>query len=211
MKLSDIHLTGQAGNLAVGGWWAAISGLIWLALLAVILAAPTALQSPTPGDDLTRNTVRLALLYYAAAASLMLLLRPEEWSAHSGRGWLARWCWTLAWAAYLIHLAMAFHHYHDWSHAAAVEHTREVSGVGEGIYVSHLFTLLWTLDVAFWWLRPNGYAQRSAMLGWLLHGFMAFVIFNGTVVYEHGFIRWAGVALFVELAALSVYRWRTSA
>jgi hypothetical protein len=131
----------------------------------------------------------------------MLRLQPLEWTA-TGRGQLARWCWTLAWSAYLVHLAMAFHHYHHWSHADAVEHTRAVSGVGEGIYVSHLFTLLWTLDVACWWLLPGRYATRPAWIDVTLHSFMVFVIFNGTVVYEAGTIRWAGLGMFAVLAVV---------
>jgi hypothetical protein len=46
----------------------------------------------------------------------------------------------------------AFHFYHGWSHAEAMEHVRAAARFGEGIFVSHLFTLLWTLDVAWWWL-----------------------------------------------------------
>src|SRR5262249_39048481 len=161
---------------------------------AIILMTPHAVQSPTLGDDLTRFTVRLALLYYGVAASFQLLLRPADWLARSVLGRLARWCWTLGWLAYLIHLAMAFHYYHHWSHANAVKPTHDVSGVGEGIYVSHLFTLAWTADVVWWWRRPEGYAVRPPWVGWLLHGFMLFMIFNATVVYEHGLIRWAGLA-----------------
>jgi hypothetical protein len=105
---------------------------------------------------------------------------------------LARWCWTFAWATYLVHLAMAFHHYHHWSHADAVEHTEIVSGFGKGIYVSHLFTLAWTADALSWWLQPARRALRPSWIDWLLHGFMAFMIFNATVIYEAGPIRWAG-------------------
>ena len=178
----------------------------WCALLAAVLAWPLLFPSADPGDDLTRNTVRVALAYYGAAAVLMLLLRPHEWAARSRRGELARWCWTLAWAAYLVHLAMAFHHYHGWSHVRAVEHVRQVSGVGEGIYASHLFTLLWSLDVAWWWLGPASYAARPPWLDRGLHGFMVFIIFNGTVVYEQGLIRWAGLALVEVLARLWLLR-----
>ena len=101
---------------------------------------------------------------------------------------------------------MAFHFYHHWSHAAAVRHVHERSGFGEGIYVSHAFTLLWTLDVAFWWLPAMSYAVRSPWIDWSLHGFMAFIVFNSTVVYEQGFIRWAGVILFVVLGVLWLRR-----
>ncbi len=180
----------------------------WLVLLAFVVSLPYLVDSPTLGDDLVRGTIRLALAYYAVAATLLLLLRPTEWSADAGRGRLARWCWTLGWATYLVHLGMAFHHYHAWSHTAAVEHTRQVSGVGEGIYASHLFTLLWTADVVYWWLCPGRYAQRSPWIGRTLHGYMAFLIFNATVVYETGLIRWFGLALFTELAVVGFYRLR---
>ncbi len=176
----------------------------WALLLCGVLAAPRLLERADPGDDLTRGTVRLALAFYAAAAGLMLRLRPAEWDG-SGRGGLARWCWTLAWAAYVIHVGTAFHYYHGWSHADAVRHTREVSGFGPGIYVSHLFTLLWSLDVAWWWLRPRAYAARPPWTGRALHAFMAFIIFNGTVVYEQGPIRWAGLAMFAALGGLWLY------
>ncbi len=180
--------------------------LTWLLLLLVVVGTPYWVDSPTRGDDLTRDTVRLSLAFYGVAAGLMLQLRPDDWAGSSRRGALARWCWTLAWATYLIHLGMAFHHYHHWSHAAAMEHTRQVSGTGEGIYASHLFTLVWTADVVFWWWRPARYARRAPWVGWLLHGFMVFIIFNATVVYETGLIRWAGGLLLAALAVLWLFR-----
>jgi hypothetical protein len=174
--------------------------------LTGVLAGPSLTHAADPGDDLTRNTVRLSLAWYGAAAALMLTLRPDRWQAAQGPGRLARWCWTLAWAAYLVHLGMAFHHYHGWSHARAMEHVQRVSHFGPGIFLSHLFTLVWTLDVGCWWLRPGVYANRPAWVGGLLHGFMAFMIFNATVVYETGFIRWAGAALLGGLGALWLAR-----
>jgi hypothetical protein len=180
----------------------------WGVLLLAVLLLPYHLPAQNPGDALTRYTVRLALLYYGLAAALMTRLRPDEWLARAGRGALARCCWTLAWAAYLVHLGMAFHHYHRWSHDAAVRHVQDVAGFGPGIYVSHVFTLVWTLDVLYWWLRPQGYARRSPWIDRLLHGFLAFVIFNGTVVYESGFIRWAGLVLLAGLAGLLLTRRR---
>jgi hypothetical protein len=179
----------------------AVAISLWLALLAALLTVPHLTAASAPGDALIRDTIRLALLYYGVAAALMLRLRPAEWQA-DGRGRLARWCWTLAWAAYVTHVGMAFHYKHGWSHADAMAHTEERSGFGPGIYVSHLFTLLWTADVVFWWLRPRLYAARTPWVDWALHGFMAFMIFNGTVVFESGFSRWAGLALFTLLAAL---------
>jgi hypothetical protein len=167
----------------------------WLILLAGIIAWPYLTNSTTLGDDLTRFTVRVALAYYTLAAARMLLGKWDQ---------LTRLLWTLAWASYLIHLAMAFHHYHHWSHADATAHTEEVSGFGPGIYFSHLFTLLWTMDVAYWWSRPTRYAARAGWIGWALHGFMAFIIFNATIVYETGTIRYAGLAMFLGLGAIGL-------
>jgi hypothetical protein len=185
-----------------------IMPIAWVIILTAVVALPYLTGSPTLDDDLTRYTVRLALGYYAAAVTLMLLLEPPEWLAAGGRGRLARWCWTLGWLTYLVHLFMAFHHVHHWSHGAAVHHTQELSGFGPGIWFSHLFTLLWTADVLFWWLRPASYATRPPWVDWIVHGFMAFIVFNATVVFETGFIRWAGIALFTELGLIFLYRLR---
>jgi hypothetical protein len=180
----------------------------WTLALTAVLVAPTWLGSTNLGDDLTRYTVRLALVYYAVALALLMYTNPADRQALTTRGRLMRWCWTLAWATYLVHLGMAFHYYHHWSHQDAIEHTHSVSGLGEGIYASHLFTLVWSADVATWWLAPRRWAGRSRWIDGLLHGFMLFIVFNATVVYETGLIRWAGVGGFVVLGLLVLMRGR---
>ena len=101
---------------------------------------------------------------------------------------------------------MAFGVYHHGSHAEAVEHVRQASGIGEGIFVSHLFTLLWTRRCRLVAAAAGRYAARSPWFDRLLHAFMLFLWFNGTVVYETGPIRWAGLVFFAELAGMAVYR-----
>lgn len=179
---------------------------LWLVLMVAVIAAPVAAHSPNLGDDLVRNTVRVSLFYYALAVNVMIWLGPTGWQASTRWGRLARQAWSFGWAAYLVHLAMAFHFYHGWSHADAVEHVREASGFGEGIFVSHLFTLLWTVDVVWWQHRPMNYAGRSPWIDRVLHAFMLFMWFNGTVVYETGPIRWAGLVIFMELAIAAGFR-----
>jgi hypothetical protein len=161
-----------------------------------------------PGDFLIRATVRVALAFYLVAVAVMLRMSTGEWTAREGKGRVARRCWSLGCAAYLVHVGVAFHYAHDWSHDRAVRHVQDVSGVGEGLYASYLFTLLWTADVLFWWLRPVAYAGRSHWIDRLLYGFMAFMVFNATVVFEAGFIRWAGVAGFAVLGVLLLLRLR---
>lgn len=177
--------------------------LLWVVALGLVISVPVWRESQTLGEDLTRDTVRLALGYYLVAVSLLLLNRPNSGSRARR---LARCCWTLAGVAFLVHLGMAEQYYDHWSHAQAIRRTQEATGFGEGIFVSHLFTLLWWADILWWWWRPQSYAGRSAWLTLGLHGFMAFVIFCGTVVYETGWIRWAGVVMFVWLGGLVVWR-----
>ena len=169
-----------------------------LILLVTVIGLSAALADDV-GETLTRNTVRLSLAWYAAALCLMMRLRPGDWRAESRLGSLARWCWAWAVICFLVHLAVAFHYYHHWSHADAFDHTRRVSGSGEGIYASYLFTCLWLADAVWWWSRPKQYATRSAWIDRALHAFMLFIVFNGMVVFESGPIRWAGMLMFVAL------------
>jgi hypothetical protein len=168
--------------------------------IVVVVGLSLALASET-GEMLTRNTVRLSLSWYVVALSLMMRLTPDDWRAATTVGRVARWCWTLGLVSFLVHLGMAFHFYHHWSHAHAFQHTAEVSRMGEGIYISYLFTLIWAADVVWWWVQPEGFANRSRIIDRALHAFMLFIVFNGTVVYERGPIRWVGLAMFALLAA----------
>ena len=171
-----------------------------LSIVAVVLAS--ARFATDVGDSQTRNMIRLSLAWYFAALVLMMALAKSDWPAVAPLGRAARWCWTWAMVCFLIHVMMAFHYFHHWSHADAVRHTREVSGFGEGVYISYLFTLLWIVDVAYWWLGPRSYAERSVWIDRAWHGFMLFMVFNGTVVYESGAIRWAGLLMFISLSAV---------
>jgi hypothetical protein len=168
-------------------------------LLGATIAASAAL-AVDHGELLTRNTIRLALAWYFTALLSMMRLDRADSPAATTAGRVARWCWTWGIACFLIHVGMAFHYYHHWSHTDAFEHTRQISGLGEGIYFSYLFAMTWTADAIYWWLAPSRYAERSAWIDRLLHGFMLFMVFNGMIVFETGPIRWAGAVMFAILA-----------
>jgi hypothetical protein len=168
----------------------------WIALIAAALFSPSLSPGDDPADLATRQTARVAVLFWALAAAMLLLSRRS----------IARVLWTLACAAYLVHVATAFDRVHNWSHGAAFNHVHEVSGFGPGIFVSYFFSLLWLIDAAWWWIWPIAYESRPNWLDRLIHAFMAFVVFNGTVVYETGFIRWAGLVVFIVLATLLAFR-----
>jgi hypothetical protein len=158
----------------------------------------------TFGELLTIWTIRAAVaLYGFAVAAELLAAGRDSWR----RG--ARWFWTVGCVIYVIHVLVAFHYYHHWSHAAVFEHTarrtEEVVGarVGYGVFVSYVFTVLWVVDTLDWWRGGVArYAMRPLWLHALLHGFFAFIIFNGTVIFETGPIRWFGIGLFAVLTLL---------
>ena len=179
--------------------------ILWALLLLLSLAAADQVASAVPGDAQVRSTIRVALVFYGLAAALLLCLDRSDWEQSTAPVRLARWLWFLALAAYLVHAALAFHYYHRWSNADAFERTERITGFGPGIYISHLFGLLWALDVAWWWLAPLRYARRWPWVGWLLHGFLAFIIFNGAVVFAEGVVRWGALAMFLVLAGLFLH------
>lgn len=157
---------------------------------------------------LTKWTIWVALVGYVAGASGLILARQQpRWT------YLARLAWTLGCLAYLGHVYCAFQFYHGWSHAAAFEETarqtRETVGweVGEGLFVSYLFTLVWLADVVWWWLAgAESYMRRPRLFTITWQAFFFFIVFNATVVFESGAARWLGMVLCAGLAFL----WSTS-
>ena len=175
----------------------------------MFVVPPELLAALSSGDAWTRLAVRAALVFYALAGVLMSRLDRPGWAALTRPGRLARSAWSLGCLAYLLHVGLAFHHFHGWSHAEALRHVEEVSGFGPGLFVSYLFTLAWSADVAWWWLSPLSYALRPAGIGLAWHGFFAFVAFNATVVFESGFTRAFGIVLFAVLATALALRRRS--
>lgn len=171
-----------------------LAGLAVGLLLGSALLGPPALTVADPADAVTRRTADVAMACWAVAGFLMLTDR---------RAW-ARVVWIAGCAAFLFHVAVAFDRVHGWSHAAAVGHVAVTSGFGPGIFVSYAFSLVWLADAAWWWAGPASYDRRPAGLDRAVHGFLAFIVFNGTVVYESGFIRYAGIVAFVILGGLWV-------
>jgi hypothetical protein len=145
---------------------------------------------------LTLWTVRLAAAGYAMAI----------WT----RGLQSRTWWTAGCVLFLAHVVSAFHYQHHWSHDAAyaetARQTLELFGIdwGGGIYFNYLFTLVWVADAAYWWARPSSRAARPVWMTMSIHGFMAFMFFNGAVVFaKSAAVRWISLLAAVALIARS--------
>ncbi len=160
------------------------------------VAYTVALPAATPA---VRITIGLAMgLVGLSWICLCTAGQSRRWSS------AARLFWTLGFACYAAHVAVAFATYHHWSHARAAWHTGyrtwEMTGWfwPGGIWINYLFTLLWMGDVIYWWSGLDRYARRPAWLRWFVHAFFAFMIFQAGVVFASSTTRW------LTLAGLSI-------
>ena len=142
------------------------------------------------------------LIHATAGASFALYVLALLWRLRRPSA-CANGIWTAAFVMMVIHVGCAFHFAHHWSHRAAYDETAwqtaEVFGLkwGGGVFANYALLVVWAIEVANWW---RGRTSRLAQV------FLAFMWFNGAVVFGHGLIRWGGVGAFVLLA---VGWWRT--
>lgn len=161
------------------------------------------------GHWLTVWTIRISLALFSVTFAVDLLKRERR----SGE-WLRKLAWTAGFIFFLFHVACAFHFYHRWSHQAALEdtarQTKELMGwaFGEGIYFSYLFLLVWGADVAFCWFAPQAYTTQPTWLRVSVVAYLAFIAFNGAVIFESGPTRIAGSLVALIFGVWLTIRWR---
>ena len=161
------------------------------------------------GEFLTRLTVWMVLAGYAIGTGLFALARKRpKWES------AARLAWTAACACLLAHVVSAFHFYHGWSHELAyvdtARQTAEVVGLnwGGGIYINYAMVLFWTVDVSWWWRGFDAYRRRPRLLVVLWEAFLIFIIFNATVVFKTGPLRWIGIGVSLAVACFWLHSWK---
>ncbi len=155
------------------------------------------------GEILTRATIWISIAAYTVGAVTFALSRQRtKWDS------LARAAWTIGCAALIAHVAFAYHHFYGWSQTAAyhdtARQTAEMFGMnwGGGLYINYLVLAAWILDVAWWWRGLDAYRRRPTLIVVVWNAVLIFIIFNGTVVFGTGYVRWLGflVCLAVCLA-----------
>jgi hypothetical protein len=155
------------------------------------------------GEFFTRATIWIALCGYAFGASVNLVASKSfQWQLR------ARWGWTIACLFLLIHVFCAFHFYHHWSQSSAyletARQTAEVTGAnwGGGLFINYIFIIAWVIDVIWQWRGLEAYRRRPLFLTTLWQSLLIFIIFNATVVFKTGLLRWLGLVLSVGLGLL---------
>lgn len=136
-------------------------GVLAIFALAGLLAPALALREQ-PGHDTTHEAIRTSALWvvlvWCAAWPIALARAP---SPHLRR---LRALWTLGCVLLLVHIAIAFHVGHAWSHATAWEHTQQVGGYGDGVFVNYAFALIWLADAVWAWAALESYLRRPRWL-----------------------------------------------
>jgi hypothetical protein len=165
------------------------------------------------GEFLTRGTIWVSIVGYAVGSVIFALSLSPRRRAH--RDSAARVVWTVACASLIAHFISAFQFYHGWSHAAAyrdtARQTEELFGLnwGGGLFINYALLIAWIVDIAWWWRSGlDSYRKRPWPLIALWHGLFIFIIFNATVVFGDGIVRWLGmgVSLLLTITWLRVVR-----
>ena len=178
-----------------------IAFVVAVALLATAWGIVEARLDPKPNlrHPAIIDSAYFAFALWAGAVLLQLQTTKGEWVAGSSAFRVARAAWVAGCAVFLVHLGLAFHLAHGWSHANAYEHVERSSGFGPGIFVSYFFTLVWVTDATVWLIAPARYSRRPMWLALALHGFMVFITINATVIYGHSPLRWVAAVAFALL------------
>ncbi len=151
-------------------------------------------------DVLLFGSIWLSLAAWTAAECTRLASRQA-----AGHERTARRLWTVGVVLAWLHVALAFHFRHDWSHAKALAETarqsEELLGFrfGEGVYVNYAFLVVWAADGLWWWWRPASFYARPAVLDGAIRVFLLFVFVNGAIVFAQGAVRAFGILAVLAL------------
>ncbi len=154
------------------------------------------------GEFLTRGTIWVSIVGYVIGSVIFAysLRRSERLDSAT------RVIWTIACASLIAHFVSAFQFYHGWSHAAAYEdtarQTRELFSLnwGGGVFINYALLIVWMIDIAWWWRSGiDSYRKRPLPLLVAWHCFLIFIIFNATVVFGDGMVRWMGLVICLML------------
>jgi hypothetical protein len=153
------------------------------------------------GPGLVKGLVWGACLFYALGLRQALAARGDE-----GGGRRARRFLTIGGGLYLLHAALGFQFFHNWSHESyyvTMEmQTFDAVQVRTGVaaYASYLFTAVWVAELAWAWACFSGWQNRSRLVFWLIHSLLLAVFGAGMVVFATGPVRWFSTAVLLGAA-----------
>ena len=161
----------------------------------------------TLGEHASIWAIRLAMI----ALVMCLGLEIRGWPKTSQ---LLANLWLFGAVAAFCHSLGALNTFHHGSHEEALQstadQTQELLGVpiAAGLYFNYIFVATWFVDAIWRIAAPMRYQKLPAAYHVVVMGFLAFIAFNGAVVFKTGPFRWAGIASVVALGALWLHKKR---
>ena len=136
-------------------------------------------MSPEAGEHLMLWSVRASVVCYVVAVWRWICapISPDRIYARF---------WLTAWLLCVLHVFCAFYFRHHWSHAAAIQHTAEMTervvGLywGGGLYINYIFLICWGISAVS---TPGSGMALPPGIDRSLHAFTAFMLFNATAVF----------------------------
>lgn len=156
----------------------------------------------------TRLTADLVCLAYVLA--LGLRLRAGRWTP------AARSCWIGGALLLVVHVVTAYGEAHGWSHAAAVEHTRQETlrrtgwDSGMGIWLNFVTVALWLAEAVRIAGLPAGPESQNgaSRFASLAQGWIAFMLVQSAIVFADAPLRWVALLAALLLLAFLAISWR---
>ena len=154
-------------------------------------------------QELARWAIRIAVACYLLRVTLRLRFSSPTPSI------LSLVLWITGCIAYLIHVLLAFHAFHGWSHDAAVQFTADeterVVGVhrGEGVWVNYVFAFIWVADCI---RLARSHLRKTTTLKQIdafVDVFFALMMFSATVIFGPHYYR----VLAVPIIAFWLWLW----
>ena len=182
--------------------------LVFVAIVAYhAYAFGRALMGPTASDSsdprIRDSAFAVVIMWPVAAAGLLLhRINPAKFAAARTS---VRFLYSFVFSLMILHIAVAFHLGHAWSHDAAYEHTERAGGFGAGVYVNEFFLLLWLVELIWMWSSFDSYLRRPAWLNALILGFMGFIYINAAFVFATNFTR---IVSAFAMAVSCCFVWR---
>lgn len=193
--------------------------MLWFMVLLLFTVFPYSLLAPSvralcepvgndPANPAVKESAKWVVFVWVGASLSLAFGKPRDVQVARRLLRIAvQLSWSFGCALLLLHIAIAFHLGHGWSHEAAWEHTKQVGGYGDGIYVNYVFALVWFLDAVWLCVAYDSYFSRPRWLHWTIHGFLAFVVFNAAVVFGSWQSRkWLALQLLFLFAFLVLLR-----
>jgi len=148
--------------------------------------------------EIARWSAWPSLLCYTVAIGLRIGSRPADWKVISQK------IWATGWILLVLHVLIAMSTVHHWSVSEAYTHTARQTFAavgwdwGGGVYLNFATVGIWGWTVLA--MSANATSKRAIPVEPIAQWYLAFMMFNATVVFGSRPAQVVGVLMCIGLA-----------